>query len=279
MHPYQNIEAVLTTKHGKLKLFHEAFQELNMKIKAVELDTDVLGTFSGETPRLKSPLETAIAKAKMGLGESKARLGFASEGSIGSDALIPFANSDVEIAVLVDDETGIVIWESFRSLEIVAFQKEVDQNTDLTELLNQIDFPNQRLIASSVGTKASGVTKGIGQVAELEEAISQLATRSPSGKVLLEPDFRAHYCPSRSLNIRRAAELLAKRVATLCPECRSPGFGLIKYVTGLHCNSCGLLDEDAISCELLCCVKCEYQEKGNPRASSLSPEHCNNCNP
>jgi hypothetical protein len=279
MHPYQNIEAVLTTKHGKLELFQEAFQELDLKIKAVELDTDVLGTFSKEIPRLQSPLETALAKAKMGLAASKARLGFASEGSIGSDALIPFANSDVEIAVLVDDETGVEIWESFRSLEIVAFQREVDQNTDLSELLTQIDFPNQRLIASSVGIKASGFIKGIGQVFELEEAISQLSSESPSGKVLLEPDFRAHYCPSRSLNIRRAAELLAKRVAALCPECRSPGFGRIKYETGLHCNSCGLLNEDAITYELLCCVKCEHQERGNLRASSLSPEHCNYCNP
>lgn len=279
MHPYQSLEAVLTTKHGKLGLFQEAFKGLDLKIKAVELDTDVLGTFSGEPPRLQSPLETAVAKAKLGLTASNMRLGFASEGTIGSDYLVPFANSDIEIAVLVDAETGIVVSESFRSFEIIALQREVDTDTDLSDLLTQIDFPNQRLIASSVGSKEGSFVKGIGSVDELADAVSQLAKASPTGKVLLGPDFRAHYCPSRRLNIQAVATLLAKRVASLCLECKSPGFGLLRYVRGLNCDSCGLLDENAISRELLCCVRCEHQEAGKPRASSLSPEHCNNCNP
>jgi hypothetical protein len=279
MHPYQNRQAVLTTKHGKLELFQTPFHELGLKISLAELDTDILGTFSGEVPRLKSPLDTALEKARLGMTATDSKLGFASEGTIGSDAQIPFLNSDVEIAVLVDDEAGIAIWESNRSLDIVAFRKEVGPETELMELLNQIDFPNQRLIASALGAKENFVLKGIAEVGQLESAIAQLAKESPSGKVLLEPDFRAHYCPSRRINIQRAAELLARRVATLCKSCGTPGFGQVRHETGLNCADCGLLDQDAISREVLCCVKCEYEEAGRTRNSYLSPENCNNCNP
>lgn len=278
MHPYQNGEAVLTTKHGKLELFQPAFAELGLTIKLVELDTDAYGTFSGETPRLKSPLETAVAKARSGMAVSGVKLGFASEGTIGADAQMPFVNSDVELAVLVDDETGIVISESYRSLEIVAFQKSVDLDTDLSELLAQIDFPNQRLIARSEGNTENPAVKGIASQPELEGAIASLQDKSPSGKVLLEPDFRAHFCPSRRTNIEAVAKLLALRVQNLCKACESPGFGLLKYETGLNCADCGLLNPEAIARELICCVSCSHQEPGEQRPA-LSPANCNNCNP
>lgn len=279
MHPYQNSDAVLTTKHGKLELFQTAFQELGLKITVAELDTDALGTFSGETARVKSALDTAVEKARLGMAATGSKLGFASEGTIGSDALIPFLNSDVEVAVLVDDQAGIVIWESYRSLDIVAFRKEVGPETELMELLNQIDFPNQRLIVSSLGAKEVTVLKGIADMGQLQSTIAQLAEESQAGKVVLEPDFRAHYCPSRRINIQRAAELLARRVATLCKSCGTPGFGQVRHETGLHCAACGLLDQDAISREVLCCVKCELEEAGRTRDSYLSPENCSNCNP
>lgn len=278
MHPYQNGEAVLTTKHGKLELFQPAFAELGLKIELAELDTDAYGTFSGETPRLKSPLETAVAKARAGMAASGVKLGFASEGTIGADAQMPFVNSDVELAVLVDDEAGIVIWESYRSLEIVAFQKSVDLATDLSELLAQIDFPNQRLIARPEANTEHPAVKGIASLAELQGAIALLQARSPSAKVLLEPDFRAHFCPSRRRNIEAVAQLLAKRVQRLCKACQSPGFGLLRYETGMACAACGLLNPEAIARELLCCVSCSHQEPGEQRPA-LSPANCDNCNP
>lgn len=278
MHPYQNREAVITTKHGKLELFQPAFAALGLKIKAIELDTDAFGTFSGETPRLKSPLETAVAKARSGMAASGVKLGFASEGTIGADAQIPFVNSDVELAVLVDDDAGIVIWESYRSLEIVAFQKPVDLATDLSGLLEQIDFPNQRLIARPEGNPEQPAVKGIASLNELQGAIALLQDESPTGKVLLEPDFRAHFCPSRRPNIEAVAQLLAKRVQNLCKACQSPGFGLLRYETGLRCADCGLVNPEAISRELLCCVSCSHQEPGEQRPA-LSPANCDNCNP
>jgi hypothetical protein len=60
-------KVALATKHGKLDQLLPAFELLeNFELVLAEIDTDVFGTFSGETPRLSSPLETAIAKAKAG---------------------------------------------------------------------------------------------------------------------------------------------------------------------------------------------------------------------
>ena len=86
----------------------------------VNLDTDQLGTFSGEIERIAPPLETAIQKARLGMKETGLLLGIASEGSVGPDPIVPFIHSNTEHLVLVDDEIGIVISETYRSFEITA---------------------------------------------------------------------------------------------------------------------------------------------------------------
>ena len=67
MHPYKNQLAILTTKHEKLPLIAPAMLAVvGLEVTDINLDTDQLGTFSGELPRTASPLETAITKAKLG---------------------------------------------------------------------------------------------------------------------------------------------------------------------------------------------------------------------
>jgi len=64
VHPYKNQRAVLTTKHDKLALIAPAMLEtIGLEVSEVKLDTDQLGTFSGEIPRIGSPLDSAIANA------------------------------------------------------------------------------------------------------------------------------------------------------------------------------------------------------------------------
>ena len=121
MHPYRNQPAILTTKHDKLSLIAPSMQsEVDLEVTDINLDTDQLGTFSGEISRSGSPIETAIAKAKLGIEATGIPIGLASEGSIGPDPQNPFLTSDIEIVVLVDQERGLVIYESHRSFEIVA---------------------------------------------------------------------------------------------------------------------------------------------------------------
>jgi hypothetical protein len=277
---YQGMRAWLSTKHEKLDLIAPAMMDhAGIEVLEIEVDTDQLGTFSGETPRTKSPLETAIAKAKLGLVETGGELGLASEGSIGPDPQNPLLVSDIETVVFVDLENELVIHESHRSFEIVAAQKLVGAGSEVDAFLSSIGFPNQRLIARVLEKQELGIFKGIQTKRELLSVIEKLQELSGGNQVLLETDFRAHQSPSRRKTISVAAQKLAKRISRLCPGCNTPGFGLVRHYKGLRCESCSQLNESAVAKETLCCVKCEYSEAGRIIATSLSPEHCDWCNP
>jgi hypothetical protein len=278
VHPYKNQRAVLTTKHDKLALIAPAMLEkVGLEVAEVKQDTDQLGTFSGEIPRVGSPLESAIAKAKLGIDATGIELGLASEGSIGPDPQNPFLTSDIELLVLVDQQRNLIIHEVHRSFEIIAASKDVTPGEDLSQFLEDIDFPNHRLIAKSVGAKQMRTIKGIESELALASAISELA--GVSQRVTIETDFRANQSPSRQLNIQAAAEKLANRLIRLCESCQAPGFGQIRYLTGLRCTGCGMVDSDAIAAEILTCVSCDHEVQGKKLADSLAPERCGWCNP
>jgi hypothetical protein len=280
MSQYRDVEAVLSTKHEKLGLIAPVMLEVaGLNVNAIEVDTDQLGTFTGEKPRLASPLETAIAKARLGMEQTRQPIGLASEGSIGPDPQNPFLVSDIEIVVLVDAERDLVIAEAHRSLEIVAASKLVQPGDDLSEFLGAIDFPNQRLIARVESQPAAEIIKGIATGHELEQAISELASLSSNRQVLLETDFRANQSPSRRANIKEAAKKLATRLTQNCPSCQLPGFGKIQHQLGVKCSDCGMENQSAIARELSCCVRCDYQVPGMLIASALTPDRCEWCNP
>lgn len=280
IHPYSGKQALLTSKHRKLELIAPVFQEsVGLLITEEALDTDQLGTFSGEIERLLPPLQTAIAKARLGMKEQGVALGIASEGSIGADPLAPFINSDIEHLVLVDDERGIIISEVFRSLEIVAARAEVIPGQNLEGFLRRADFPNHSLIVRPRAERFETVVKGIGSLPELHAAIRLCAEESAGGFVEVESDLRAHHSPSRRRNIERAALLLADRVSHLCPECQSPGWGRVAYEKGLHCGLFNILIPEAIGREVLGCVACDHTAPGKLIAEVADPSICPHCNP
>ncbi|MEP6836483.1 MAG: DUF6671 family protein, partial [Bradyrhizobium sp.] len=75
------------------------------------LDTDQLGTFSGEVPREGAILEVAVRKARLGMSATGLPLGIASEGTFGPHPAIPFMPAGMELLVFVDDDRKIVISE------------------------------------------------------------------------------------------------------------------------------------------------------------------------
>ena len=279
-HPYFQKKIALTTKHEKLKLIKPAFDEhLGCNVFEVNLDTDQLGTFSGEIERVAAPRETAIQKARLGMNLTGLPIGIASEGSVGPDPIIPFIHSNIEHLVLVDDENQIVISEVYRSFEITAATISTTPKTDLTDFLNKADFPAHRLIVRSSNKTENFCIKGIADLGELTEAIAEVSRISPDGLVIVESDLRAMHSPSRQRNITEVAKLLASRVSQRCPSCQLPGWGRVGYEKGLYCSECGLDNPSAIRQEILGCVKCDHVEPGIVIASELDPAQCNFCNP
>lgn len=279
-HPYRKREAVLTTKHQKYPLIAPAFsKDLMLKIVEHAADTDQLGTFSGEIERKLPPKDTAIVKAKIGMQDLGISLGLASEGSIGPDPVVPFVNSNIEYLVLVDNENDLVITEIYRSFDITAGQITSRPGEDIFNFLQKSDFPRHKLIASPTAGAFAKTIKGIGDLGKLEEAIKICAEESDDGMALIQSDLRAHCSPSRQKNIREVARLLANRVLSQCPKCRTPGWGKTGYERGLTCALCGSEVSKAAKREIFGCYKCDHQEYGEMLAELADPAQCDWCNP
>lgn len=279
-HPYFGAKALLSTKHQKGKIIAPHFSEfLSMSIEEVYVDTDQLGTFSGEIERTGTAREVAIRKARLGIEESTCSLGIASEGTIGADPFIPFFNSDIEVLAFVDAELGIEIVESYRSYEIVALTRTVSSTDDLDEILVKADFPNHKLIVRTESKPINFCLKGITERHILIAAVEEGIRSDPFKRVVIESDLRAHCSPSRQKNIAETARKLAERISNQCPECSTPGWGIVTYLKGLPCQSCGEISTEAFKTEIYGCVKCAHQSEGKMLAASIDPSRCNWCNP
>ena len=277
-HPYAGKSAVLATLHKKGELIAPAFAKiLQMSLKEVAIDTDLLGTFSGEIERIGSAKEVALKKARLGMRAIGAVRGLASEGSIGADFYIPFIQSDVELIAFIDDELGIEIVESYRSTEIVAHAISADSQIDLTDFLKLADFPRHKLIVRSGEKPISFCRKGIGSEELLRAAIAEGLQHVPA--LTIESDLRAHCSPSRAKNIVKTAEKLALRLSQLCPECAAPGWGVVGYEKGLPCSECGELSEEALQSEILGCARCSFTQVGKVLAQAIDASQCSLCNP
>lgn len=265
-HPYSGVTASLATKHEKEKVVAPIFAHLEIALHIPSVDTDELGTFSGEIPRIGTPREVVVKKARMGMKASGLPYGVASEGSIGPDVIVPFINSDIECIAWVDDELGIEIVEFHRSLDIVAVTSEVLSE----EFLTRASFPEHSLIVKG----QRSVVKGINDRLQLEKIIAELGP-----KVVIESDLRAHHSPSRRRNIAVVAERLVARLSNLCSECRCPGFGVVENIYGLPCSECGTLNERAVRGEVHGCAKCENRIEVVGKRTYIEPAECLVCNP
>ncbi len=280
-HPYAGQSAVLATKHAKLPLIAPPLaRAVGLSIDAVAVDTDTLGTFSGEIPRTGPPLETAIRKARLGMQAAGLGLGLASEGSIGPDPAMPFLTSDRELVVLVDDNAGIVIWDAYTSYDIVAATTTARPGDDLGQFIAEADFPVHRLVVRPNQGPVQPLHKGVDSRAALDTAIAQAAAAATDGCARIETDLRAHACPSRQPVIAGAAERLAQRVAVRCPSCSAPGWGCVDILMGVPCDWCGT-EVDQPRAEIDGCPACDHQEVRALVGTDATgdPGTCPVCNP
>ena len=90
---------VLATKHGKENVMAPLLEkELGLNcFLATDLDTDLLGTFSGEVERKKNSLETARDKCLLAMELTNAELAISNEGSFGAHPQLFFLPADEEI--------------------------------------------------------------------------------------------------------------------------------------------------------------------------------------
>lgn len=272
----------MTTKHGKQAQVALPLRVgLGARLAVAEgIDTDLLGTFTGEVPREGTPREVALRKARLGMAAGWPH-GLASEGSFGPDPIVPFVTVHHELLAFVDDERGIELCEQVATTDTNFAHMAVAGVSELDRFLERAGFPAHALIVRSHRAAAQQpIRKGLQTRAELEEAIQAAARRSDDGLAHVETDMRANLNPTRARVIRGLAFKLVLRLRRHCPACDAPGWGRIDVEPGLPCGWCDMPTELTLH-EVYGCAVCDHQER-HRRPDGLDaadPGQCARCNP
>jgi uncharacterized protein DUF6671 len=281
-HPYAGQRIGLATMHAKELAVAPPFRRVLGAeiIIAPDVDTDTLGTFSGDVPRPDALVETCVLKAELAFQALDLDCAVANEGSYGPIDAVPLVSSGVEIMAFVDRRRGV------RLIETLATHR-----TNWRLLRFKAGDPNVRTVAKAMGFPRYGVfvvcssdwSRPIKDLATLDDvvaAMDQEARRSEDGFAVLFSDMRAHRNPTRMLALRALSFKLAKRLERLCPKCQAPGFGSIGNRRGLPCEDCGN-PTHWVHFEIDGCSVCGHAETrprkdGRTAAKKLS---CASCSP
>ena len=275
---FENRTLVIATKHHKEKVIGPLFEtELGVKCFVPDdFDTDALGTFTGEIERKDSSYETVKKKCLMAMEETDCDLGIASEGSFGNHPVLFMASADEELLIFIDKKNDLEIVVRELSLETNFNTATVNSTEELNDFAKRANFPSHGLILKDLTNQ--NLYKGIQSWKELEEKANLLFKDNSS--FIVETDMRALYNPTRMKVIEKAAIELLSKIKSLCPECQTPGFGVVKAISGLPCEWCKSKTKSIYS-HLYQCQKCKYElEKKFPNGKETEdPMYCDFCNP
>ncbi len=286
-HPYSNISIAFTTMHEKEKILEPLFKR-NFFSKIIvprNIDTDLLGTFSGEIKR-DSDLKTALRKkAMIGIEQTGLKFGLASEGSFGPHPWIPFLPCNQESLIFIDVERDIEIISHFISTDNCSEYIEAEDFKQVEEFLIKIRLGEQGLIVKPSHEYIQSteyIFKGLTKVKDVATAFEKIKLDLNAQTVFVETDNRAHMSPKRRQVIFKSAEKIVEKLKSLCPGCRAPGFDMTSFLPGLVCEGCGSKSDKPLKEVWSCPSKsCSYQEirDRTDGIKSLDPAECDWCNP
>lgn len=278
--PWGNRPVLLATMHGKESVIGPVLeQELGWKLLVPEnFNTDRFGTFSGETEREGSPLETAERKCRAAYEATGHTLILASEGSFGPHPVIGFVPADEEWLVLKDFARNLTIRARVVSTETNFAGRLCRSMREVEEFAREAGFPDHALILRRDRDDLTGLEKGIILSGRLTASASQFFSRY--GQVWVETDMRAHLNPMRRRVIEQAARKLVELVRSTCPECRTPGYTVTDSRGGLPCRDCGFPTRSILT-HVYGCEQCGHrEEKAFPYGKQVEePLYCDRCNP
>lgn len=277
---FQGRNLLIATKHEKEKVIAPILEkELGVKCHvSSEFDTDELGTFTGEIERKGDPISTARNKCHRAMDLMDCDLAIASEGSFGSHPTIFFAPADDEFLLLIDKKNNIEISVRELSLETNFNGSEIKTKEELQEFASASKFPSHGLILRKSKEDLEEITKGIIDEKLLNDTFFKLIKNY--GTAYIETDMRAMFNPSRMKVIEKATLKLVKKIKSVCPNCKTPGFGIVDRKVGLPCNQCRFPSKSTLS-YIYNCQKCNYKkEEEFPNGKQTEdPMYCDICNP
>lgn len=272
-------KVAIATMHKKERVIAPIISmELGLDPFVPEIDTDALGTFSGEIERTDSPIEAARKKCHLAMELTGCDLAISSEGSFGAHPHIFFARANDELVVLIDRKNN---------LEIMGRELSTDTNHDGTEAYSiqdtldfalKIGFPEHGIILKDTQEEPKQIFKNIDSKEELTAFLENWFLEHQS--IWIETDLRAMKNPTRMKVIEKATLNLTEKVKTTCPMCDCPGFSVIEAIPGLKCSLC-LSPTQSTYAHKYKCQKCNYESiKEYPNnKKEEDPMYCDRCNP
>ncbi len=280
-HPYRGQNVALATKHEKQRAIAPPLAATpGLRVQLAAVDTDELGTFSGEIERRGTARETVLAKARLGIAATGIPRGLASEGSFGPHPGAFMIPAGHELLAFVDQQRGIEVIEQRLCLHTNYAQTTARNTAGLGDFLHAVRFPAHALVVRPNAGPIAPLTKGLITLAQLDGAIRRAARASPDGLAHIETDMRAHHNPTRHRQLALLARQLARRLTAQCPACQTPGWGVTEVERGLPCEWCHQPTE-LVALEVRSCPSCPHQER-SPRPDGLQyadPGRCAHCNP
>lgn len=278
---FSNRSLVIATKHGKERVISPLLKEqLGVLPFTTDLvDTDALGTFTGEIERVLSPIEAARQKCVLALEKTGCDLAIASEGSFGAHPIYGFIPANEEILLFADLKNNIEIIQTHLNSRTNFNSRVISTLVELLEFANQVKFPSHALILKKMlSDQKPYFIKGIKEQKQLIEAFESL--RDDSVEIIAETDMRAMNNPTRMSVIAECAEKLVRRVKSTCPKCNFPGFGVTSSESGLPCERCSLPTRSILK-TISTCKKCSFTHYETCPHGKMreEPTFCDFCNP
>ncbi|MEY3052594.1 MAG: hypothetical protein RLY31_2379 [Bacteroidota bacterium] len=280
MEMMRNRTLVIATKHGKELVIGPLFQS-SFGLRWVtdnKVDTDLLGTFTGEVEREGSPLETLRKKCQLAMDLTGHTMAVASEGSFGPHPEWGFVPADEEWVMLSDRAHGWEITAREISTATNFAGRELATEAELEHFAAEVGFPSHAIILRRSRYDHLHLIKGIRTWRQLRNGFRVFVREQ--GRVYAETDMRAMCNPTRMAVIRGAAEKLVEKIRNVCPVCEMPGFGVVSVRGGLPCSQCGYPTR-SVSVQELSCGRCGHKEERtfpNGRRTE-DPRYCDHCNP
>ncbi len=276
---FKSRKIVIATKHQKEQVIAPLLlKEFGMiAITTPQLDTDLLGTFTGEIERTLSPIEAARKKCYLAMEQTNCNMAIASEGSFGPHPGLFLVPADDEILILIDKENNIEIIAREVSTQTNFNTAIITDYAQLRKFANRALFPSHALIIRNEKNSNMEIVKGITNWDDLNATFYHFMQKY--GKVHVETDMRASYNPTRMQVIEKATVQLIKKMQCTCPQCKAPGFSITNVKRGLPCGLCNMPTQIPKS-NLYTCAQCHFiKEETIANKQFEDPMYCNFCNP
>jgi hypothetical protein len=215
---FRNRTVLLVSMHQKEQAIAPPFEEaFGMQVFVSEgIDTDRLGTFSGEIPRAGTQLEAAQEKVRLGREKyPQAEIILASEGAFHPHPDSPFITINQELLLLHDFRLGLEISGSHGTLNNNAASLTSNSAHEILSFATRAGFPETGIILKT--TDSSIIHKNLLTPQELGAVAETLLGLAPGACIIAETDLRAHRNPC-------------------CRNARSAGYPAFRYPGG--CRGC-----------------------------------------